>query len=62
MCTYKEKKRIFPAFIIVIIIIYYFFFLRLGYIQYARMEYNKLATLRYDGQNGFVMCVLLKYI
>lgn len=25
MCTYKEKKRIFPAFIIVVIIIYYFF-------------------------------------
>jgi len=46
----QGKKRIFPVFII--------FFPAFGGVQYARIEYYKLATLRYDGQNGFVMCVL----
>lgn len=53
LCICEEKKMIFFCFYYLFLI----FFPALFGIQYPRIQYNKLATLRYDGQNGFVMCV-----
>lgn len=53
ICIYERKKNDF----FLLLLFIFDFFLALFGIQYPRIQYNKLATLRYDGQNGFVMCV-----